>query len=99
MDEPVSVEPPPRDPELGLSASEPASSCIDILQNGGPAISGIYWLKPGKAEAFTAYCDQETDLGGWTLFFNYNHKPMNNKPIDSTSLPTEPATDNSHMNL
>jgi hypothetical protein len=45
MDEPLIVESPPNDPELGnfdhshslgTNNENPAESCIDILLNGGP---------------------------------------------------------------
>lgn len=44
MAKPMIVEAPPNDPELGTVPDLPAKSCIDILKNGGPAKSGIYWI-------------------------------------------------------
>ncbi|GFS96895.1 techylectin-5B [Nephila pilipes] len=44
-----------------------ATSCAD-LQAQGTIKTGIYTIKPKEAtEAFLAYCDLETEGGGWTV--------------------------------
>lgn len=58
MDEPLVVAPPKKDSELGLSQEDAAKSCMDILVNGGPKVSGIYWVQPNvEQEAFSIWCD------------------------------------------
>lgn len=76
----------------------PAYSCIDLLKNGDQTRSGIYWIKEGNS-VLQAYCDQETDGGGWTLFFSYNHKSYENPSIKAGELPISLCEGNSHINL
>ncbi|XP_078358044.1 fibrinogen-like protein A [Oculina patagonica] len=44
--------------------------CLDILKSGQRRGSGLYWIDPNGGstdDSFQAFCDMETERGGWTL--------------------------------
>ncbi len=51
---------------LGSGSDCPAGSCLEILE-AGILTDGIYTLEGGSGTTYSAYCDQSTDNGGWTL--------------------------------
>ena len=59
---------------LGLSIENPALNCKDLKNRRPSVASGVYWIDPDggyHGNSFEAYCDQQTDGGGWTLVWSY----------------------------
>ncbi|XP_078357576.1 uncharacterized protein LOC144642489 [Oculina patagonica] len=54
----------------GHVANSPGRHCQDILNSGQSHGSGLYWIDPNGGstdDSFQAFCDMDTERGGWTL--------------------------------
>ena len=56
---------------VGEDKDRPGKTCKDVKRQNPQGGSGLYWINPAGGSAFQAYCDQETDDGGWTLVYSY----------------------------
>jgi len=59
-------------------------TCREILEAGGSQGDGVYTIDPSgqgsREDGFAAFCDMQTDGGGWTMVSHYRHPANFNGP-------------------
>ncbi|MCO7190934.1 MULTISPECIES: fibrinogen-like YCDxxxxGGGW domain-containing protein [unclassified Pseudoalteromonas] len=71
------------------------ASCAQILNENPDAQSGVYNIDPdgsGSHPGFDAYCDMDTDEGGWTLIGTYSKSEPGGKKYISEYNPQPDVT-------
>ena len=81
---------PPSEPASGLTPERPIAACVVLRQLDLPRPpQGPRWLDPDPDDdddPFLAWCDSETDRGGWTLVANLVSEPPRGIPYTSGDM-------------
>ncbi|KAJ7393042.1 hypothetical protein OS493_008338 [Desmophyllum pertusum] len=81
----------PRPVNTGEDKDHPGKSCKAVKDENPQGGSGLYWINPAGGKAFRAYCDQETDGGGWTLVYSYHFTNYPNFVSGSNAVTPRPS--------